>query len=108
VHLAGPRCLDGPFRRAFDQTVITIVYPAKARCCRPSIRIRDRPGLGATRLEINGVKTELFDSGAFLGWIPVKPGRFVIRVEAANARGKAMAERVLEIGQPRAPHRLSH
>jgi N-acetylmuramoyl-L-alanine amidase len=81
--------------------VITIVYPREGQVL-PLLDSEFVIGqaLGATRLEINGVKTELFDSGAFLGWIPVKPGRFVIRVEAANARGKAMAERVLEIGQP--------
>lgn len=80
---------------------VTIVYPREGQVL-PSLDSQFVLGqaLGATRLEINGVSTKLYDSGAFLGWIAVAPGRFVIRVEAHNERGSATSERTIEIGRP--------
>jgi N-acetylmuramoyl-L-alanine amidase len=55
---------------------------------------------GATDLKVNGVKTELFDSGAFLGWVPVTPGAFTFQIEARNEAGRSTFERSVDIIAP--------
>jgi N-acetylmuramoyl-L-alanine amidase len=77
---------------------ITIVYPQEGQ----SITAVDSEfvvgqALGATRLWVNGVATKLFDSGAFLGWIPVRPGEFTIRIVATGPSGEAKLERKIQV-----------
>lgn len=80
---------------------ITIVYPHDKQ----QIRAVDSEfvvgqALGATRLWINGVETELFDSGAFLGWIPVQPGEFIIEAVARNIVGESKQNITINVAQP--------
>ncbi len=80
---------------------IKIVYPREGHVLAPvDSNFVIGQAMGATSLRINGVKTELHDSGAFLGWIPVTPGRFTIKAEARNKAGTATAQRTIEVIAP--------
>ncbi len=84
-----------------SRPTITIVYPREDQVLPPlDSQFVIGQAKGARQLEVNGVRTELFDSGAFLAWIPVQPGRFTIKVEASNAKGSTTKERIIEIGRP--------
>lgn len=81
--------------------VIKIVYPRDNQALPPlDSQFVIGQALDATDLKVNGVKTKLWDSGAFLGWIPVQPGSFTIRVEASNSKGKSTKETIVDIGRP--------
>ena len=88
---------------AFTQSrpTVKIVYPREGHVLAPvDSEFVIGQALGATSLRINGVETKLYDSGAFLGWIPITPGDFTITVEARNEAGRSTAERTIEVIAP--------
>jgi N-acetylmuramoyl-L-alanine amidase len=86
---------------AGSRPTIHVVYPREDQ----QIRTVDSQfvvgqALGADTLEINGVPTRLYDSGAFLGWIPVQPGPFTIELMARNATGQSTLRRAITVTPP--------
>jgi N-acetylmuramoyl-L-alanine amidase len=82
---------------------ITIVYPREGQALPPiDSEFVVGQALDAQSLKINGVDTRLYDSGAFLGWIPVRPGPFAIDVVAKNRAGESRLVRNVAIALPAA------
>ena len=80
---------------------IQVVYPREGQSLPPiDSQFVVGQALGAKSLKINGIDTRLYDSGAFLGWIPVRPGAFAIEVVAQNRAGESRFTRTIEIAKP--------
>lgn len=52
-------------------------------------------------LSANGRKVEVEPSGAFMAYIPFEEGDFVIKLEAANGKGKSTLERRVKVARAR-------
>jgi len=98
--LMGLVLLSGP-ALALEKPRVTIVYPRDdQQIAAVDSEFVVGQALGAARLWINGVPTKLFDSGAFLGWIPVRPGHFLIEAVARNAAGETKLQRMIQVPIP--------
>lgn len=93
--------LPGAAHAQRAKPTISVVYPREGQTLGPlDSQFVVGQALGAERLRINGLDTRLYDSGAFLGWIPVKPGSFPIELVATNKAGESRYTRTIDIARP--------
>ncbi len=87
---------------ALSQPTIDLVYPPEGHRM-PAVSASFIFGsvTPGSVLSANGRKVEVEPSGAFMAYIPFEEGDFVIRLEAANAKGKSLLERKVKVARAR-------
>lgn len=81
--------------------VIKVMYPRDGHQLPPvDSEFIFGQALHATELTINGIRTRLYDSGAFLGWVPVSAGDFLFEIIADNSTGRSKVEIGVHVGEP--------
>lgn len=87
--------------KILPKPIIKVVYPRDGRQLAPvDSQFIFGQALHATELTINGIPTQLYDSGAFLGWVPVTPGKFIFKLIARNRSGRSMTKVKIHVSEP--------
>lgn len=93
----------GPAYAQEARPKVNVVYPREGQALLPvDSQFVVGQAEGAESLKINGIDTRLYDSGAFLGWIPVRSGPFAIELVAKNLKGETRLTRNIDVMRPAA------
>jgi N-acetylmuramoyl-L-alanine amidase len=99
--LALPLLISGGMLSAQQKPTIEVIYPKKNQ----KIAAVDSMFIFGnvtpqSQLKINGIETKVYPNGAFLAFLPVKPGAFVFRLEATLQGESGIREVPIDVPKP--------